>query len=234
VNVEPLAISLVNDAIVQLSNATAGDHVTTVPFVVASAYAVISDGQVIVGAMLSTTVTVWVAVAVLPEPSVTVQVTVVFPNEKLVGASLVVLDTLQLSEVVGVPRLTFAKAVAHVPASTFTVTSVGAVITGTSLSSTVTSKEHTVELPAASVTVAVTVVVPTAKTSPLLWLQTVVYDPLLSKNVGAVHVTTALQLPASLSWVMSAGQFVITGLTVSNTVTVNVHVTKFPLWSVAV
>jgi hypothetical protein len=139
VNVEPLAISLVNDAIVQLSNATAGDHVTTVPFVVASAYAVISDGQVIVGAMLSTTVTVWVAVAVLPDPSVTVQVTVVFPNEKLVGASLVVLDTLQLSEVVGVPRLTFAKAVAHVPASTFTVTDAGAVIVGSILSTTVTT-----------------------------------------------------------------------------------------------
>ena len=39
-----------------------------------------SAGQVIAGATLSVTVTSWLQVAVLPEPSVTVQVTVVVPR----------------------------------------------------------------------------------------------------------------------------------------------------------
>ena len=39
-----------------------------------------SAGQVMVGATLSVTVTSWLQVAVLPEPSVTVQVTVVVPR----------------------------------------------------------------------------------------------------------------------------------------------------------
>ena len=75
----------------------------------------------------------------MPAPSVTVQVTVVAPNGKLVGASLVVLATLQLSPVVGVPNVTFASAVAHVPASTLTLTAAGAVIVGKMLSTTVTT-----------------------------------------------------------------------------------------------
>ena len=59
-----------------------------------------------VGTILSVTVTVCVAVAVLLLPSVTVQVTVVFPKGNAVGASLVTLATVQLSAVVGVPKLT--------------------------------------------------------------------------------------------------------------------------------
>ena len=103
--------------------------------------------------MLSKTVTTCVAVAVLPDPSVTVQVTVVAPNGKLVGASLVVEATLQLSAVVGVPRVTFARAVAHVPASTLTLTAAGAVIVGSSLSVTTTSISSVAVLEEPSVTV---------------------------------------------------------------------------------
>ena len=73
-----------------------------------------------------------------PLPSVTVQVTVVLPSGKLEGASFVTLATVQLSAVVGVPRVTFVSAVAQVPASTFTVTFAGAVIVGFSASNTVT------------------------------------------------------------------------------------------------
>ena len=87
---------------------------------------------VIVGSMLSTTVTVCVAVAVLPEASVTVHVTTVSPNEKLAGASLVVLATLQLSAVVGVPKST--PVASQLAASTLTVTATGAVIVGSILS----------------------------------------------------------------------------------------------------
>ena len=78
--------------------------------------------------MLSTTVIVCVAVAVLPLPSVTVHVTTVSPNEKLVGALLVVEATLQLSAVVGNPKST--PVASQLAASTFTVTPTGAVIVG--------------------------------------------------------------------------------------------------------
>ena len=63
-----------------------------------------SAGAVIVGAWVSTTVTNWVSVAVLPEPSVTVQVTVVLPNGNVAGASLSTLATEQLSSVRAEPR----------------------------------------------------------------------------------------------------------------------------------
>ena len=42
--------------------------------------------------------------------------------------------TLQLSPVVGVPRVTFARAVVHTPASTLTLTAAGAVMVGSMLS----------------------------------------------------------------------------------------------------
>ena len=59
----------------------------------ASASTTTVAGQLIVGSSLSSTVTVWVQLAVLPLPSVTVQVTVVFPNGKVAGALLVTLAT---------------------------------------------------------------------------------------------------------------------------------------------
>ena len=103
----------------------------------ASTFTVTSAGAVIVGSMLSTTVTICVAVAVFPDPSVAVHVTVVLPSGKLAGASFDAV-ALQLSAIVGVPRVTFANAAAQVPASTFTVNAAGAVIVGSMLSSTVT------------------------------------------------------------------------------------------------
>ena len=103
--------------------------------------------------------------AVLPLPSVTVQVTVVAPKEKLVGASLVVLATLQLSAVVGVPSVTLEAAVAHVPASTFTVTAAGAVMVGSMLSTTVTVAVALCVLFDPSVAVKVTVLAPRSSQS---------------------------------------------------------------------
>ena len=74
-------------------------------------------------------------VAVLPEVSVTVHVTVVVPLGNVAGALLVTVATPQLSEVVGVPRLGVA---VQVPGVTLTETSVGHVIFGFSWSPTVT------------------------------------------------------------------------------------------------
>ena len=63
--------------------------------------------------------------------------------------SLVTLATLQLSAVVGLPKAT--PVAVHNPASTFTVTSAGQVIVGSSLSVTVTVKLQVAgPLPAAS------------------------------------------------------------------------------------
>ena len=58
--------------------------------------------------------------------------------------------------------------------------------------------------------------------------------PQLSKAVGSVHATTALQAPVSLFTTMSAGQPVTTGSSVSITVTVNEQVSWFPELSIAV
>jgi hypothetical protein len=106
-------------------------------------------GHVIVGKTLSVTVTVCVADAVLLEPSVTVQVTVVFPIGYDVGALFVTEVTEQLSAVVGVPKAT-PVAVHAVLVVAFA--AAGAVIVGKILSVIVTMNEHVAELPAASKT----------------------------------------------------------------------------------
>ncbi len=96
-------------------------------------------------------------------------------------------------------------------------------IVGNSVSSTVMSNSHVVTLPAASIAVYVTVVVPTGKKSPEL-CEDVIVTPQLSVSVGTVQLTIAPQSPASLDTVMSCGQSEITGASVSSTVTVNVQI----------
>jgi len=56
----------------------------------------------------------------------------------------------------------------------------------------------------------------------------------LSEAVGSVHVTTALQLPASLVCVMSAGVPEITGSSSSVTVMLKLDVVELPAASIAV
>jgi hypothetical protein len=58
--------------------------------------------------------------------------------------------------------------------------------------------------------------------------------PQLSEDVGAAHVTTALQLPASFVCVMFDGKPLIAGSSSSVTVTVWVAVAAFPEGSVTV
>ncbi len=85
---------------------------------------------------MSITVTLWVAVAVSPPLSVTVQVTVVVPRGKVAGALFVVDAIPQLSAVVGAPRGT--PVASQVPGSEFIDTLAGVVIVGCSASVTVT------------------------------------------------------------------------------------------------
>src|SRR5688500_9261027 len=109
------------------------------------------------GAVTSATVTSWVAVEVFPDPSVTVQVTVVLPSGNTAGASLVTEATEQLSAVTGVPRLTPD---AEQVLSAETVTAFGAVIVGFSSSTTVIVVLQVLLAPFESVTVNITFVVP--------------------------------------------------------------------------
>lgn len=64
---------------------------------------IVFAGQDIVGISESVTVTLCVHNAELPELSVTVHVTIVVPTKNDVGALLVVVNTEQLSEVIGRP-----------------------------------------------------------------------------------------------------------------------------------
>ena len=75
---------------------------------------------------------------------------------------------------------------------------------------------------------------PTANVSPESWVEVKLGTPQLSAAVGAVHVTTALQLPVSLVWLMSAGMPLMLGASSSVTVTVKLDVVTLPWMSVAV
>ena len=93
-----------------------------------------------------------------PLLSVTVQVTIVVPIKNVVGALLVTLATGQLSEAIGEPKFTLK---ATHPLLAVSVKSDGAMIAGLIASLTVTLCVVVAWLPLASVTVHVTVVVPT-------------------------------------------------------------------------
>ncbi len=83
-------------------------------------------------------------------------------------------------------------------------------------------KLHVAVFPAASVAVAVTVVVPKVKVEPEAGLYDTVADPQLSVAVAA-NVTTAVQVPAAVLEEIFDGQ-VIEGAWLSATVTVKVQV----------
>ena len=169
-------------------------------------------------------------VAVLPEASATVQVTVVVPKGKLVGASLITLLTEQLSVVTGVPKLT-AVAV-HEPRSVFTLTFDGHMMVGFWLSVTVTFCVQVAVLPEPSVTVQVTTVVPPGKAAGALLVTLATVQ--LSEATGVPNETLlAVQEPASGPVVIAAGQTMI-GFWLSVTVTFCVQVAVLPVPSVTV
>src|SRR5437660_893424 len=93
--------------------------------------------------------------------SVTVQCTVVMPTGKLAGASLLTLATPQLSLVPGTPR--FSPVMLHRPGAALVVMLAGHVMLGGWLSTTTMVCGQVLLLPPASVTVQVTIVVPTGK-----------------------------------------------------------------------
>src|SRR5438477_1985384 len=118
-----------------------------------SVLVVTSSGQAMVGFWLSRTITFWVQVAVLPPASVAVQVTVLVPMGKWLGALLVRATPGQLSVTVGLPR--FTPVAKHWFASVLVITSSGQAMVGFWLSRTITFWAQVAVLPLASVTVQV-------------------------------------------------------------------------------
>ena len=85
---------------------------TTAPQLLLAEATLMLAGQVIVGGVVSLTVTVCVHVDTLPDASVAVHVTVVLPTGKHDGASLVILCIVQLSVTCGTPGPTCIAAIA--------------------------------------------------------------------------------------------------------------------------
>ena len=114
------------------------------------------------------TVTVKLHVAVLPDVSVAVQVTVVVPTGKIepLGGLHTEVTPGQLSDTVGGGKLTVAALEIGQVCATIAVTLAGQVIIGGCVSLTVTVNEQPAVLPAASATEQVTVVVPLGKVAP--------------------------------------------------------------------
>ena len=125
---------------------------------------VILAGHTTVGFCVSTTVTVCVAVLVLPDPSVAIYVTTVLPIGYVVSPLLTTVTPGQLSLSVAVPNTT--PVATQLFAFTFTVTFEGATTVGFCVSNTVTVKLHTDESLKPRFDTNVLVVVPTGNTDP--------------------------------------------------------------------
>src|SRR5882672_10338519 len=196
----------------------------------AAALTMMLAGQVITGPWMSRTITRCWQVALLPLPSVAVQVTRLVPTGNCAGALLVTVTVPQLSLAVGLPRTTpVAK---QVPAFALTVTSAGQVIVGGWLSRTITRCWHVAVFPLLSVAVQVTTLVPAANCAGALLVTVTV--PQLSLAVGLPNATpVAKQVPEFTFTVTSVGQ-VIVGGRLSRTITRCWQVAVFPLPSVAV
>src|SRR5436309_330150 len=138
--------------------------------------------------------------------SVAVQMTRLVPtgNVKLTGASLVTLATPQLSLVLaGTPSAT--PLALHRPASVLTVTAAGQLMLGVWLSLTVTEKVQLELLPAASVAVHTTLLVPTWKVDPQGGTHRMLPPAQLSVKL-AVKLTLLVHCPGAALTVMFPGQ----------------------------
>ena len=88
-----------------MSETIGAANVTTASQLPKSLETTISVSHVIVGGVVSITVIIWVAIAVFPFASSAVHVTVVTPNGKTAGESLVTVTVPQSTDAVGVPKL---------------------------------------------------------------------------------------------------------------------------------
>jgi len=144
----------------------------------------------------------------LPWLSVTVQITVFVPTGKRAGALLVIFTGPQLSDAVGVPRATLVAP--HRPGEAITVTNAGQVMVGGWVSLTITVCGQVTLLPCVSVTVQITVLVPTGKRAGALLV--IVTGPQLSDAVGVPSATlVAPHRPGEATTVTKAGHVMVGG-----------------------
>src|SRR5438552_1209040 len=150
--------------------------------------------------------------------------TVLVPTGKSEGALLVTVTGPQLSATIGVPRVTLVAP--HRPAEALTVTRAGQEMVGGCVSLTITVCGQVTLLPWLSVTVQITVLVPTGKSDGALLVT--VTGPQLSATVGVPRVTlVAPHRPAEALTVTRAGQEMV-GSCVSLTMTVCGQVALLP------
>ncbi len=192
---------------------------------------------VMLGAVVSTTVTVAVHVELLPAASVAVIVTTVGPNAATVPAAgdCVSVTALQLS-FADTPPVRSGIVEAQFALASKVWLAAQVVMNGAVVSATVKVAVQDVELPEASDTVMVTIVAPRLAVEPAAGDWTVEDTPQLStETTPAVKSgTSAVQVaPAEMVW--SAAQVVMLGSVVSTpSTTVAVAVATLPLASVTV
>ena len=218
----------------QLSETCGPGYTTIAPHCPTEFVVTIFAGQMMVGNWVSLTVTVNVQVFILLDASFAVTTTVVVPiGKKVPEAGL--LDTVtpgQLSVATGAAHDTNAP---QLPAELLTVMLAGHVTTGNCVSTTFTWKVHTATLPARSVEVIVTKVIPTGNTLPDAGTMVVVMAPgQLSVTAGVGKFTTALHRFGSLLTTSPTVGQAIVGACVSFILTVKEQVAVLPEASVAV
>ena len=200
---------------------------TTAPQSLGSVFTKMSAGQIIAGASLSITVTLNEHVEVFPSASVATEFTFVVPTGKTLpedGFEITVEEQLSVEDTL---KLTMAP---QSFASVLMFMSAGQLITGNSLSVTITLNEQVEMFPDGSVAIEFTVVVPIEKTLPEAGVEITVVEQLSVANT--LNVTTALHFPGSALTYLFV-QF-NTGGILSVTVTLKEHVTVLPEASVAV
>ena len=193
---------------------------TTAPQAPASLHTVIGFGSESVGDSQSLTVTVNEHCAELPAASVTVEFTVVVPTGKTEPEAGE--ETTEKPAQLSAPFTAKVTTAPQVPASAHCVMFDGHWIVGFSQSLTVTLNEQFETLPAASVALQLTVVVPTGKAEPEGGVQTTLTGVLQPSTPVTLKLTIAEHAPLSAQVVMSVGQL-IDGASQSFTVTVKEH-----------
>ena len=186
---------------------------------------IISAGATLIGAVVSETVTNWMAETIFPELSVTCHTTGVTPIEKSAGALLVRLKTPQLSVADATPIVT-----EQFPEKT----SGGKVNTGSSLSTTVIFWDNLVVLLALSVTIHVNIFSPSTNNKFGLSFSIETMAQLSVAVTVPVVVNKVVQLPVSVFTIKSGGRVTV-GVVVSlgTTVTLSVTLNTVPSESVA-
>src|SRR6266403_6268196 len=146
------------------------------------------------------------------------------PTGNIAGALLVTVTAPQLSATVGVLSVTLVAP--HIPGEATTVTRLGQEMVGGWLSVTITVCGQVAELPCASRTVQMTVLVPTGKIAGALLVT--VTAPQLSATVGVLRVTlVAPHIPGEAKTVTRVGQEIV-GSWLSVTITICGQVAELP------